>query len=334
MSRYILITGLFVFLFGKMQAQTKPIVWENAELKNQIGIQSYPSKPVVEQKEIYTDKGSQSVYMYSTTEQQIKYALLLRFVEQKKDLKTAIKEEIQRMAILYGAYPIEQKIKDSIYGSITQLDIETSTHQKISAQIKTNGLAIVVQSIQFEDNKIKEEDVRSFFYGLKWMVSTDNKSEDKKNKHPKQDTLINQWHRFKMEKKGYAVYFPIEPELKTYFIKNDSGKDYIVECYSARDAQKELEYIFIYRQYDAPVKQHNHWIEKNAGEVATQKGWKIISKAEIVPNSIWEYLFSLKKEAYKVRYIYEDNSLYQFFIKGNKKSIQSKVASDFLEQKK
>jgi len=321
---------MLLFCLGKIFAQSVNYTqWTPIAIQPYAIQQLFPDTITLTEKQIYSDKGVVTLKEYSSTDKinHQFYAVYARAFSTKKEAKSILNDEIKRYAIQYGVYPSEVTQKDSTGQSYTQIELLTNK-QKIVMQFRELNKALYVQRVEQNLADFSNKDAQYFFMGFS-ISSVEKPIAQLSNTTP---VIVND--NIKTETQNFIIYFPASPEYKRYFIKNDSGKDYTVESYLAKDNKSGLGYQLIIRTYDKQMTQPEMWLANEVAAFTKENNISTVSENALqTANTTFskEYVFQTKKKAYKIRYLLSGNTLYQLCISGKMKTINKKNNTAFFE---
>ncbi len=321
---------MLLFYLGKIFAQPLSYAhWQPVVIQPYAIQQLFPDTITLTEKQIYSDKGVVTLKEYISTDKinHQFYAVYARAFSTKKEAKSVLKDEIKRYAIQYGMYPSEVTQKDSTGQLFTQIELLTNK-QKIVVQFRELNKVLYVQRVEQNLAEFSVNDAQHFFMGYRFS------SVEKPIAQPSNTTPVIVNENVKTETQNFIIYFPTSPEYKRYFIKNDSGKDYTVESYLAKDNKSGLGYQLIIRTYDKQMTQPEMWLANEVAAFTKENNISTVSENALqTANTTFskEYVFQTKKQAYKIRYLLSGNTLYQLCISGKMKTINKKNNTAFFE---
>lgn len=321
---------LLLFCAGKIFSQSVvPAQWFKKAIVESNIVQYFPDSATVSGKQIYTDSGTRTITEYTSKDKLTNaiYSLSIRTLTTKKEYKSALKEEVQRFVLQYGAYPEEKSIKDSSGEMITEIMIHADK-LIIKAWIRVQGLYMYIQCVQNDTIHFSDADAQVFFKSL-FFVKNEITVIEKPTSLKTPD--IN-W--MKTENENFSVLFPRQVEYKTYYIKNGSGKDYSITNYLAKDKATGIIYQLTERNYDMQVTPSAQWLNYQVQNLVKEKKLTLVSSKLCTVNGkvlIADYVFGFNKQLYKIRYILTEKMLYQLSAVSTKKSINHKNNAYFFE---
>ncbi|MCB9034408.1 MAG: hypothetical protein H6553_11255 [Chitinophagales bacterium] len=308
--------------------------WYKTPLQFINGSIKFPYKTTMDKKSIYTEKGLQTQYLFKAEHKalDLQFEVSLRPLISIKEAKTAIKEEIQRITVENGAYPITDKAIDNKGRAYTSVSIVTPDKKTSNYRIYIlDDYLTTVTGSYFGKNNYTAI-FNYFFNSLEYNpteIITNNNSKDKKTKSKNKN--ITNWQSFAYD--GFECQFPNEPKLKKDVIASNDTVKYIVNNYYFQDESNNVSYLISQRNYEQ---------QQNADsliQIAFQALSNYINPKIEEEKESWlirannrEYVFKYNKIYYRVRYIYSNDSLYQLLVVGNKKSVNQIKNANFFEQ--
>lgn len=325
-SRRYLTFLLFILIAGIGFAQTSYLPetdtskWTKIPLKFVYATVLFPNQTSLEKKDIYTEKGLQSLYYLKNDFQQNDMVLSVSMRQvNSKEMKKALQEEINRLAVQNGGYPNTYKEKDKANLSYEYVLIFTSDQKSIVSRIYYLDEHLIILTASYKD---KNYQPTADYFLNSLAYNTKQTTENKEKNKPNQLANNKPWFGFKTTK--FEAKFPVEPNQKTVVVNRENGTSYTVSNFYHQDEKQQLSYLISERNYDYKLDfdadslfklAFNTILAKNTGKIQTDlklTSYKFPTK---------EYVFVSRKAYYRLRYIFANNTLYQVMLVGNKKQV-------------
>lgn len=299
----------------------------------------FPKVPKLEKQQVFTKDGITNRSTYSTEYNNIIMVFQAETLvnSNKKTIKNAIDRIIEQTTVqLKGNDPkILKKKKDGLTYYYIEIPLITGelarstvfTFDKYLYQIYAKGIITDVFS----------QDGNTFLNS--WMLpnaigeesfetTTDNFSEEKGTEA--QTTTSNEWLKYDLTNR-LAVELPGNPFKKTTVLDNGSD-DIVIDSYAFNEPKQSLNYVVTIRPYSIDQGQltnasiYGYYLD----QIIKNKHYKLISEEPVErPHEGVEYVFSKGIQFYRLKLIRVNNVMYQFLIKGKRKSIYNENSEYF-----
>jgi len=302
--------------------------WIKTPLKFVTATIDFPQQAPLGKKDIYTANGLQTLYYIKNEISTIDLTLTASMRQiNAKEVKKAMQEEINRIAVQYGGYPNVFKEKDKNNISYEYVLVHTLDEKIISNRIYYVEGYLVILSVVFpQGNKNNKLLADYFFNSFNPSVATSVGQlpiSKTKNKHKQQQVSVSDnWVDFEAEM--FSAKFPVEPNSKTYVVFQADSTNYTIKNYYFQNQSNSLSFLVSERNYTYQLGISADSLFKMAFNILRTEGnAKLQSETNFFGYKFpaKEYVFTSRNTYYRLRYFFANNSLYQVMIAGNKKQV-------------
>ncbi len=305
-------------------------LWIKTPLKFVSASVKLPYTSTLEKKDVYTAKGLQSLYYLKAEHKalELSFTASMRQVS-AKEYKKALQEEINRLAVQFGGYPTTYKEKDKNGLSYEYVLIYLSDRKTIFSRIYfIDDYLVMLTGIAPEKDKynnIVQFFLNSMIYKKtnSTVVNQKSKNAKSKNKSSKSKSKKTpEWYQY--NDSSFIAKFPAEPNIKKYYIQNNSIESYLVNNYYFQYSEDNSAYLISERKYDFALGISSDSLFNLAIQTLTkEQKSKILSEQYLYAYQFptKEYIFSSRKVYYRLRYYFANNTLYQILYSGSKQQV-------------